>query len=175
VLRGAWTNTIARPNYYDLVPYRIVSNEDMTLDTGNPDLDATTSMNFDLMVERYFRHRVRVRRRVLQGHQRLHLHLHPRNALDPVTGRPSRGSPAAERRQRRPLRTRGRVPAALDFLPGHSAGLGLYTNYTFTESSVKGLNVDGRGSGGPALPGSAQHTANSRCPTTTAVWACAAH
>ena len=53
-LRFAWTNTLARPNYYDLVPYREVLIEDEELFEGNPALDPTTSMNFDLMAERYF-------------------------------------------------------------------------------------------------------------------------
>ena len=53
-LRFAWTNTLARPNYYDLVPYREVLIKDEELFEGNPALDPTTSMNFDLMAERYF-------------------------------------------------------------------------------------------------------------------------
>ena len=48
----------------------------------------------------------------------------------------------------------------LDFLPGFLSGLGLYTNYTFTDSSVEGLNVEGRATEDLRLPGSAQHTAN---------------
>jgi TonB-dependent receptor len=54
VLRFAWTNTIARPNYFDLVPYAAFSPEDEELERGNPNLKATTSMNFDLMAERYY-------------------------------------------------------------------------------------------------------------------------
>ena len=53
-LRFAWTNTLARPNYYDLVPCREVLIEDEELFEGNPALDPTTSTNFDLMAERYF-------------------------------------------------------------------------------------------------------------------------
>lgn len=54
ILRFAWTNTIARPNYFDLVPYAEFSPDDQELSRGNPDLEATTSMNFDLMFENYF-------------------------------------------------------------------------------------------------------------------------
>ncbi len=53
-LRFAWTNTIARPNYYDLVPYSAISFEDEEWEQGNPNLKPTRSMNFDLMAERYF-------------------------------------------------------------------------------------------------------------------------
>src|SRR5690606_34539458 len=54
ILRLAWTNTIARPNYFDLVPYAEFSPEDQELSRGNPNLKATTAMNFDLMGEQYF-------------------------------------------------------------------------------------------------------------------------
>lgn len=54
VIRLAWTNTLARPNYFDLVPYAEFSPEDEELSRGNPNLKATTSMNFDLMAEHYY-------------------------------------------------------------------------------------------------------------------------
>lgn len=54
VFRLAWSNTIARPNYYDLVPFAEFSPDDDELVRGNPDLQPTTSMNFDLMAEKYF-------------------------------------------------------------------------------------------------------------------------
>jgi len=55
VLRFAFTNTIARPNYFDLVPYAEFSPDDEELVRGNPNLEAATSTNFDLMYENYFR------------------------------------------------------------------------------------------------------------------------
>lgn len=162
VVRGAWTNTISRPNYYDLVPYRVISNEDLTLETGNPDLDPTTSMNFDLMLDRYFQGvGVVSAGAFFKDIDSFIFTYSQRNALDPVTGqtfkqitRPLNGSDAdlfglevAFQRQ-------------LDFLPGALSGFGLYTNYTFTESSIQGLNVEGRESEDLPLPGSAKHTMN---------------
>ena len=162
LVRGAWTNTIARPNYYDLVPYRVISNEDLVLETGNPDLAATTAMNFDLMVERYFEGIGFVSAGAFYKDINDFIFTYTlRNAVDPVTGQtfnritqPLNGGSAdlfglevAFQRQ-------------LDFLPGALAGLGLYTNYTFTESSVKGLGIEGREADDLALPGSAKHTAN---------------
>ncbi|MBX2845988.1 MAG: TonB-dependent receptor [Saprospiraceae bacterium] len=52
VLRFAWTNSLARPNYYDLVPYLFIDDGEAEL--GNPDLKAAEAMNFDLMGEYYF-------------------------------------------------------------------------------------------------------------------------
>lgn len=54
ILRFAWTNTIARPNYFDLVPYAEFSPDDEELVRGNPALEPTTSTNLDLMYESYF-------------------------------------------------------------------------------------------------------------------------
>lgn len=54
IVRFAWTNTIARPNYYDLVPYAYFSPEDEELERGNPNLKSSTAMNFDLMAEQYY-------------------------------------------------------------------------------------------------------------------------
>lgn len=55
LLRVAWTNTIARPNYVDLVPFAEINNEDEEIVLGNSELDPTTSMNFDIMAEHYFK------------------------------------------------------------------------------------------------------------------------
>lgn len=52
-LRAAVTRSIARPNYYDLVPYQLILEEDLEIQRGNPDLDLTTAWNADLMFERF--------------------------------------------------------------------------------------------------------------------------
>jgi TonB-dependent receptor len=52
-LRAAVTRTLARPNFYDLAPWRLVNLEDNEVELGNPDLDVTTSWNIDLMWENY--------------------------------------------------------------------------------------------------------------------------
>lgn len=53
-LRAAYTNTIARPDYYDLVPYEASNSEDEEVEFGNINLEAATASNFDLMFESYF-------------------------------------------------------------------------------------------------------------------------
>lgn len=53
-VRLAYTRSIARPNYFDLAPYRWVFPEDRELLLGNPDLDPTISDNFDILFEHYF-------------------------------------------------------------------------------------------------------------------------
>jgi len=53
-IRVAFTTGIARPNFYDLVPYRIILSEDNQINEGNPTLKPTTATSFDLMGEHYF-------------------------------------------------------------------------------------------------------------------------
>ena len=52
-LRAAYSSGLSRPNYTSLVPYESVNDEDMEISRGNPDLEATTAQNYDLMFEHY--------------------------------------------------------------------------------------------------------------------------
>ena len=55
VWRFSWSNTLARPNYVDLVPTLDIIFEDREIFSGNPDLQAVRSMNFDLAYGHYFK------------------------------------------------------------------------------------------------------------------------
>ena len=159
ILRFAWTNTIARPNYFDLVPYAIYSPDNESLERGNPDLTPTTAMNFDLMFESYFKS---IGLFSVGGfYKDVNNFIYARtlqNAIDPQFGqvmtltRPENGGTAdlygfevALQRQ-------------LDFLPGIWKGLGIYVNYTFTDSKTSG--VEGRENDNLKLPGTARNMFN---------------
>ncbi len=51
VIRAAWTNTIGRPNYSDVVP--TFEEEDGEGESGNPNLEPYTSMGLDFSAEYY--------------------------------------------------------------------------------------------------------------------------
>ena len=53
LIRGSVTSTLARPNYYDLVPYISFSRDDLEAEFGNPDLKAATATNVDVSYENY--------------------------------------------------------------------------------------------------------------------------
>jgi TonB-dependent receptor len=53
LIRGSVTSTLARPNYYDLVPYISFSRDDLEAEFGNPDLKSATANNVDLSYENY--------------------------------------------------------------------------------------------------------------------------
>lgn len=52
-VRLAYTTGLARPRYHDLVPRRIVDEDEQTISYGNPDLKPRTADNLDFMYERY--------------------------------------------------------------------------------------------------------------------------
>ena len=52
-LRAAVTRTFSRPNFGDQAPYQLTNEEDREIEMGNPDLEYTTSWNYDLLFEQY--------------------------------------------------------------------------------------------------------------------------
>ena len=140
VLRFAWTNTLARPNYIDLVPYRAINNEDEEISIGNTDLDPSTSMNFDFMAEYYFSSVG-----ILSGgvfYKDIEDFVYTYISEDQATGydlfQPLNGDKAniygAEVSFQRQL----------NFLPGFARNFGVYLNYTYLHSEANGIrNEDG--------------------------------
>lgn len=157
IVRAAWTNTIARPNYYDITPYRLISIEDAEITEGNPSLKPTTSMNFDLMGEYYFesvglvsagvfhkelkdfiytfQQRATTSKIIVDGNE-YDRYSQPRNGASATIT----GFEVSAQRQ-------------LDFLPDFWKGFGIYANFTYTNSSAEG--VSGR-TGSTKLPGTAE-------------------
>ncbi len=52
-LRASYFKSIARPNYYDLVPANILSTTSATVTTGNPQLKHSVADNYDVRYEFY--------------------------------------------------------------------------------------------------------------------------
>jgi TonB-dependent receptor len=147
ILRFAWTNTIARPNYIDLVPFRNIIREDEEIEVGNPDLDPTTSMNFDLMGEQYFKNVGLFSAGVFYKSindfiytfqsettsDELGANTTGFNAFQPFNGDDASifGAEIAFQKQ-------------LDFLPSFLKNFSIYLNYTFLTSNANGIrNEDG--------------------------------
>lgn len=53
-LRFAATQTMSRPNFWDLAPHVTLDNRRERIRRGNPDLNVTLANNLDLMAEHYF-------------------------------------------------------------------------------------------------------------------------
>ncbi|SFU28257.1 TonB-dependent receptor [Pustulibacterium marinum] len=156
VLRFAWTNTLARPNYVDMAPFVETVSDDEEIVLGNPDLDPTTSMNFDFMAEHYYQSVG-----ILSGgvfYKRLKDFIYT-NVYNDANGfevyQPFNGDNAtiygAEISFQRQL----------DFLPGFAKNFGIYTNYTYLHSEAQGIrNEDGDIRGDMDLPGSTPNMFN---------------
>ncbi len=52
-IRAAYSTGLARASYEELIPRRVVDEEEREISYGNPDLEPRTADNFDLLFERY--------------------------------------------------------------------------------------------------------------------------
>ncbi len=156
ILRLSWTNTLARPNYVDLVPYQEVNNEDEEIFLGNSELDPTTSMNFDLMAEHYFKSVG-----IISGG------LFYKNIDKFVYTRQTENADGYEVYQ--PLNGEGAtvfgaevsIQRRLDFLPGFAKNFSVYLNYTYLKSDADGIyNEDGEERTDLDLPNTAPNMFN---------------
>jgi TonB-dependent receptor len=158
-IRFAWTNTYARPNYFDLAPYTLINREDDEVELGNPGLDPTTSMNLDLMGEYYFSSVGVVSAGVF--YKDIDNFIYQRQfqvaGAGPFSGfdavQPVNGEDAFV------LGFEFNLQQQLTFLPGVLDGLGIYANYTYTYSEADLFNSDGD-LRTVTLPGQAENIGN---------------
>lgn len=54
-IRGVVTRTLARPNPQDMLPVRQVNDDTHVITDGNPNLDVTESINYDLVAAHYLK------------------------------------------------------------------------------------------------------------------------
>jgi TonB-dependent receptor len=52
-VRAAVTKTLARPNFFNLVPWESIDNSEQSISRGKPDLKHTTAINYDLFLSFY--------------------------------------------------------------------------------------------------------------------------
>ena len=128
-LRAAVTTAIARPNFVDLVPFRVVDEEDIVI--GNPDLDPTTSTNLDLLFEHYDS-RIGVMSAGV-------FYKSLNDPIFPFTEENELGGNTVQPRNIDSGEIRGvefALQQQLTWLPAPLDGLGVYGNYTFTDSDA---------------------------------------
>ncbi|WP_456868216.1 TonB-dependent receptor [Galbibacter sp. BG1] len=147
ILRLAWTNTLARPNYVDLVPYVDVISEDEEIVLGNADLDPTTSMNFDLMAEHYFQSVGILSGGVFYKDIDKFIYTSVIEATDNTYGDGTTGFDLYQPQNGENASIFGAelsIQRQLDFLPGFAKNFNIYLNYTYLASDAKGIkNEDG--------------------------------
>lgn len=156
VVRLAWTNTIARPNYYDLSPYRFI-NEDNEAEFGNPLLNPVESMNIDLTGEQYFESIGLISLGGFYKNIDNFFYTFVKNdyTYEGVTYdkfKQTRNGDVAS-----VYGVEAAVQRQLDFLPGVLSRFNAYANYTYTGSKAK---IAERGNEELDLPGTAPSLIN---------------
>ena len=156
VLRFAWTNTLARPNYIDLVPFREINNEDEEIKLGNSELDPTTSMNFDVMAEHYFKSVGIISGGVFYKDIQDFIYVFQyEDENEYEVYQPFNGDQASI------LGFEFAFQRQLDFLPSFARNLSVYLNYTHLSSSADGIrNEDGEERTDLDLPNTAPNMFN---------------
>ncbi len=147
VVRFAWTNTIARPNYADITPTLDVVTGDDEIFVGNPDLEPTTSMNFDLMAETYFNNvgllsgglfYKKINDFIYTFQQETSTDFYGAGTTGFDVYQPLNGDDASI------FGVEFAIQRKLDFLPGFLKNFSLYLNYTYLTSNANGIrNEDG--------------------------------
>lgn len=147
VVRFAWTNTLARPNYVDLIPRSVIVNEDDEIVLGNADLQPTRSMGFDLMGEHYFQSVGILSAGVFYKDIDDFIYTFISEANDDSFGTGTTGFDVFQPLNGERASIFGAefaVQRQLDFLPGFLKNLSLYLNYTYLTSDAEGIrNEDG--------------------------------
>lgn len=160
-VKAAVTTALVRPQFQDMTPYVNVQAGQQTATIGNPALEATTALAYDLMIERYFRsvgfvsagafykdlkHFIFPTARARRTDEALGPDA--TQVLQPVNGPTAKlyGFEVAWQQN-------------LTFLPGAFSGLGVNANYTYTKSVAE---IPGRGRSGvdTPLPGQTGNAGN---------------
>src|SRR5262245_17632601 len=83
-VRIAFTRSLARPNYFDLVPYRSFNDSDNTIALGNSSLRPTLAWNVDAMFEHYLKSVGVLSAGVF--YKKLHDYIYTFSSKEPVNG-----------------------------------------------------------------------------------------
>ena len=156
-LKLAWTNALARPDYYKLVPFQVINTEDQEMEIGNPNLEAMESMNFDVLGEHYF-HSIGL---VSAG---IYYKDIKNVIVDEVRDNNYRGeiyelTQSVNGGDGYLLGAEVAFQRQLDFLPGVLRQMSFYANYTYNSSEFE-LNLDDREGEKIEMPGSPENQLN---------------
>lgn len=138
IFRLAYSQTLARPNYFDLVPFQEFITEDAELNLGNSNLKAAVSNNVDFMFEHYFKSIGLVSGGVF--YKKISDFIYTSSYDSTISGttydvtRPRNGAEADV------YGVEIAYQRNMNFIPGEFwKYMNIYLNYTFTESSAEGI------------------------------------
>lgn len=160
-IRGSFTQTLSRPKYSALVPSVNIKRSDNEITIGNPELKPTTSYNFDLSADYYFRSIGLVSAGIFYKKiddfivdQVSTNYEYQGNVYTRFTQPKNAGNANLLGVELSYQRDFGFIAPALKCI-------GFYGTYTYTHSRVEDFNFEGReNEEGLSIPGSPAHTAN---------------
>lgn len=160
-IRGSFTETLSRPKYSALIPNVNINNKDSELTLGNPELKPTTSFNFDLSADYYFK-----------SVGLVSIGIYYKDINDFIVTQTVRGYEYEGNSYDKFMQPRNVGDANLlgvevgyqrdfGFIAPTLKCVGFYGTYTYTHSKVNNFNFTGRENEKDLkLPGSPEHTAN---------------
>jgi len=158
-IRLAATASYSRPNFEDIVPSQEIELNAREGSIGNPELAPVSAINLDLMVEHYFG-----TVGIISGgvfHKQLNDFIYTQrfdstiNDVNVVLNQSQNGESASL------TGVEIAYQQNFTFLPSIWRGLGVYANYTYTNSEASILNrEEGSGTENIRLPGQAAHVGN---------------
>lgn len=160
-IRGSFTETLSRPKYSALIPNVNINNKDNELTLGNPELKPTTSFNFDLSADYYFK-----------SVGLVSIGIYYKDINDFIVTQTVRGYEYEGNSYDKFMQPRNAGDANLlgvevgyqrdfGFIAPTLKCVGFYGTYTYTHSKVNNFNFTGReNEKNLKLPGSPEHTAN---------------
>ena len=160
-IRGSFTETLSRPKYSALIPNVNINNKDSELTLGNPELKPTTSFNFDLSADYYFK-----------SVGLVSIGIYYKDITDFIVTQTVRGYEYEGNSYDKFMQPRNAGDANLlgvevgyqrdfGFIAPTLKCVGFYGTYTYTHSKVNNFNFTGRENEKDLkLPGSPEHTAN---------------
>lgn len=159
MVRASFTSALARPDYSDLVNNVSTTKKD-AITFGNPDLKATTSYNYDLSADYYFKSLGLIRTGVFAKTIKDFI-VDERKDDYQYNGysgynytKPINGGNANL------LGAEMSLSRDLAFIAPALKCMGVSGTYTYTYSKVTDFNIEGRENDDLSLPGSPAHTAN---------------
>jgi TonB-dependent receptor len=132
-LRAAVTRSYARPNFVSFIPTTTINQEDNEIERGNPDLLPTTSWNIDFLGEHYFSSTVGI---VSGGifYKNLNNYIYTARTEIEREGRTFEVTEPQNFEGGRLFGVEVAYVNPLRFLPSPLDGLGVFFNWTFSQS-----------------------------------------
>lgn len=159
-VKAAWTNTISRPKYFALVPYMNINGEDNEISIGNPELDPTTSMNLDLMIEHYYESVGLVSAGVFYKRIQDFIVDEVRDDYDYMNNTWDEFSQPINAGDANLFGVELSFQRQFDFLPGFLRQFGFFANYTYTKSDISNFQIEDRDGEDLSLPGTPENSLN---------------